>query len=276
MEKVRALVFGEVAHDYDRVRPDYPARADRRRARLRPSGSPAARCWTSAPAPAARRSRWRPAAPRHRARPRSGDGRVCCGRRQPATVVVEVASLERTAAATRPFWTGDERAVVALDRSRDPAREGRRPTASRRRSCRFLEPRLVRGRRAGRGASRGSPRGRAADGPEPRPGGRARVPGPARPEGASGFTDVERRIYRWTRRLRRTDTLRCWHPWSTGCSRGHPAALFDALAPLLPDEVEFAGGTVLFWPAGRNGRAVRLDLPAQLNTSSRGAEGTAR
>ena len=59
---------------------------------------------------------------------------------------------------------------------------------------------------------------------------------------------MERRFYHWTRRLNREDTLTLLSTHSEyrmldGNTRRD---LFEALAPLLPDDVEFAGGTVLF------------------------------
>jgi SAM-dependent methyltransferase len=62
------------------------------------------------------------------------------------------------------------------------------------------------------------------------------------------FTDVRRRVYDWTRRMSRADTLTLLSTHSAYRMLDEPtlARLFDALAPLLPDEVEFTGGTVLF------------------------------
>ena len=77
------------------------------------------------------------------------------------------------------------------------------------------------------------------------------------------FTDVRRRVYHWTRRMSRADTLTLLSTHSAYRMLDEPtlARLFDALAPLLPDEVEFAGGTVLFLArAGRNARSARVTL----------------
>jgi len=62
------------------------------------------------------------------------------------------------------------------------------------------------------------------------------------------FTDVEQRIYCWTRQLTRDDTLTLLstHSEYRMLADATRNRLFEALGPVLPDTVEFAGGTVLF------------------------------
>jgi SAM-dependent methyltransferase len=73
---------------------------------------------------------------------------------------------------------------------------------------------------------------------------------PDRPDLAAhpAFTAVERRVYHWTRRLRRADclTLLGTHSEYRMLDDATRDRLFAALAPVLPDEVDFDGGTVLF------------------------------
>jgi SAM-dependent methyltransferase len=247
MDKVPALVFGEVAHDYDRVRPEYPAQLIDdvlAFARLE-DGAPVldigAGTGRATLALAAR------GAAVTALEPDPAMAAVLRGR-APATVVVEVAALERTeaprnhfglvtsaqswhwtdpatryenvAALLRPggalaiFWNRDWIADTALVEEH---------LAVHRRIAPQMDPSL------GPVAWRGYP-----DLPD-------LAAHPA-------FTDVERRIYRWTRRLTGTDTLTLLSTHSEYRMLDDTTRrdLFEALARLLPDEVEFAGGTLLF------------------------------
>jgi SAM-dependent methyltransferase len=247
VEKVRALVFGEVAHDYDRVRPGYPAElVDDVLAFARlEDGSPVldigAGTGRAALAFAARGAAVTALEP-------DPAMAAVLEAKADGSVVVEVASLERTAAATNHFglvtsaqswhWTDPatrHENVAALVRPHgalaifwnrdwlaDPA---------------LAEAHLAVHREV-------------APQMDPSLGPVAEREYPDLPDLAAhpAFTDVERRIYRWTRRLRRDDTLALLstHSEYRMLADDVRQRLFAALAPLLPDTVEFAGGTVLF------------------------------
>ncbi len=278
---VRALVFGEVALDYDRVRPGFPAElVDDVLAFARlEDGSPVldigAGTGRAALAFAARGFAVTALEP--------DPAMAAVLRNKNAAVVVEVASLERTAAATNHFG------LVTSAQSwhwTDPATRHEKVAALLRPEGTLAifwnrdwlaDPALVEAHLA--------VHREIAPQMDPGLGPVAERPYPELPDLAAhpAFADVERRIYRWARRLRRVDTLTLLgtHSEYRMLPEDVRRDLFEALGSRLPDEVEFAGGTVLFLarraqPAGRNGQRVRLDLPAQLNTSSRGAEGPAR
>jgi SAM-dependent methyltransferase len=246
VEKIRALVFGEVAHDYDRVRPGYPAElVDDVLAFARlEDGGPVldigAGTGRAALAFAARGAAVTALEP--------DPAMAAVLRNKNAGVVVEVAALERTAAARNHFglvtsaqswhWTDPEtrhenvaallrpRGALAIFWNRDW----------------FADPALAQAHLA--------VHREVAPQMDPSLGPVAEREYPELPDLAAhpAFTDVERRIYRWTRSLRRDDTLTLLstHSEYRILPDDTRHRLFAALAPLLPDTVEFAGGTVLF------------------------------
>jgi len=244
---VRGLVFGEVAHDYDRVRPDYPAQlfddvlafarledggpvldigAGTGRAALALAARGAA-VTALEPDPAMAAVLTARAAQKIRVEiasletftpPAQRFGLATAAQSwhwtDPATRHEKVAALLRREGALALFWNRDWLA--------DPA---------------LAEAHLAVHRDI-------------APGMDPSLGPVAEREYPELPDLAEhpAFTGVERRIYRWTRRLRREDTLTLLSTHSEyrmlpGATRRR---LFEALRPLLPDTVEFAGGTVLF------------------------------
>jgi SAM-dependent methyltransferase len=247
MDKVRALVFGEVAHDYDRVRPAYPEELVDDvlgYAGLEPGGPVldiGAGTGRATLAFAARGATVTALEP---------DPAMAAVLRAkaPANVVVEVETLERTAAATSHFglvtsaqswhWTDPatrhENVAALLRPGGALAVFWNRDWLADRA---LAEAHLAVHREI-------APRMDASLGPV------AEREYPDLPDLAAhpAFTGVERRIYRWTRRLRRADTLTLLstHSEYRMLDDDTRRRLFDALARLLPDEVGFDGGTVLF------------------------------
>jgi SAM-dependent methyltransferase len=246
VEKVRALVFGAVADEYDRVRPAYPDQLiddALAYAGLEPGGpvlDVGAGTGRAAFALAARGIRVTAVEP---------DPAMAAVLRAkaPAGVEVEVASLEtfdkikdhfglvtsaqswhwtdpstrheRVAALLRPggalalFWNRDSLADPALTQATVAAHREIAPQMS---------------------ASLGPVEHREE----------IELPDLA---AHPAFTALERRVYRWTRRMSRADTLALLNTHSEYrmLDDATRARLFDALAP-FPDEVEFEGSTVLF------------------------------
>jgi SAM-dependent methyltransferase len=247
MEKVRALVFGEVAHDYDRVRPGYPAELIDdvlAFARLEEGGPVldiGAGTGRATLALAAR------GAAVTALEPDPAMAAVLRGK-APGNVVVEVAALERTAAATNHFG------LVTSAQSwhwTDPATRHEKVAALLRPEGALAvfwnrdwlaDPALVEAHLA--------VHREIAPQMDPSLGPVAEREYPDLPDLAAhpAFAGVERRIYRWTRRLRREDTLALLgtHSEYRMLPEETRRDLFEALKPQLPDEVEFAGGTVLF------------------------------
>jgi SAM-dependent methyltransferase len=247
MAKVQALVFGEVADEYDRVRPGYPdqlfddalayaglesggpvldvgAGTGRATFALAARGAvvtalepdPAMAAVLRGKAPAAVRVE---IAPLERFdQPKDHFGLVTSAQSwhwtDPSTRYERVAGLLRPGGALAIFWNRDWLADRALSRANMEVHREIAPQMS------------------------------AGVGPV------AQREFPDLPDLAAhpAFTDVRRRVYRWTRRMSRADTLTLLSTHSEYRMLDEPtqARLFDALSPLLPDEVEFEGGTVLF------------------------------
>jgi SAM-dependent methyltransferase len=246
MERQRGLVFGEVAHDYDRVRPGYPAELfddALAYAGLEPGG-PVLDIGAGtglATIPLAERGATVTAL--------EPDPAMASVLRAKITdVVVEVASLEGFEPAMNHFG------LVTAGQSwhwTDPGTRHEKVAALLRPGGALAlfwnrdwlaDPALVEAVLAVHREV--APRLDPTSGPV------AERDCPELPDLAAhpAFTDLERRRYHWTRRLDRPDALRLLstHSEYRLLDEGTLGALLDAVAALLPDEVEYACRTVLF------------------------------
>jgi len=245
VEKVRALVFGEVAHDYDRVRPGYPAQLFDdvlAFARLEDGGPVldiGAGTGRAALALAARGAAVTALEP---------DPAMAAVLSAKADISVEVATLESFAPAANQF--GLATAAQSWHWT-DPATRHEKVAALLRREGALAlfwnrdwlaDPDLIEAHLA--------VHREIAPEMDPSLGPVAEREYPELPDLAvhPAFTDVEQRIYRWTRQLTRDDTLTLLstHSEYRMLADATRNRLFEALGPVLPDTVEFAGGTVLF------------------------------
>lgn len=247
MDRQRALVFGEVAHDYDRVRPGYPAELfddALAYARLEPGGQvlDIGAGTGRATLPLAERGATVTAL--------EPDPAMAAVLRAKAVgaVVVEAASLERFEPATNRFglvtaaqswhWTDPgtrhEKVAALLRPGGALALFWNRDWIA---DAALAEDLLAVHREV-------APQLDPATGPV------VERACPELPDLAAhpAFTDLERRRYHWSRRLCRLDALALMstHSEYRMLDEDTRRTLLGALAALLPDEVGYACRTVLF------------------------------